>query len=78
MKLNNNSCLDLTVPKLSKLDFSIFWFIFSASLVSGFLSSFVSLPFDNAKTKIQKMKKDKNGVFPYKNIFDAMQKTVVN
>jgi len=24
------------------------------------------------------MKKDPNGVFPYKNIFDAMQKTVVN
>jgi solute carrier family 25 oxoglutarate transporter 11 len=43
-------------------------------LVSGFLSSFVSLPFDNAKTKIQKMKKDAKGVFPYKNIFDAMQK----
>jgi solute carrier family 25 oxoglutarate transporter 11 len=38
----------------------------------------VSLPFDNAKTKIQKMKKDANGNFPYKNIFDAMQKTIVN
>jgi solute carrier family 25 oxoglutarate transporter 11 len=52
--------------------------IFSASLVAGFLSSFVSLPFDNAKTKIQKMKKDANGQFPYKNIFDAMGKTVKN
>ena len=47
-------------------------------MVSGFLSSFVSLPFDNAKTKIQKMKKDVSGKFPYKNIFDAMQKTIVN
>ena len=47
-------------------------------MVSGFLSSFVSLPFDNAKTKIQKMKKDANGKFPYKNIFDAMSKTIVN
>ena len=24
------------------------------------------------------MKKDANGVFPYKNIFDAMQKTITN
>jgi solute carrier family 25 oxoglutarate transporter 11 len=47
-------------------------------MVSGFLSSFVSLPFDNAKTKIQKMRKDATGKFPYKNIFDAMQKTIVN
>jgi len=52
--------------------------MFSASLVSGFLSSFVSLPFDNAKTKIQKMQKDASGKFPYKNIFDCMQKTIVN
>ena len=51
---------------------------FSASLISGFLSSFVSLPFDNAKTKIQKMKKGPDGTFPYKNIFDAMGKTIKN
>lgn len=50
--------------------------IFSASLISGFLSSFVSLPFDNAKTKMQKMKKNPDGTFPYKNIFDTMSKTV--
>lgn len=50
-----------------------------ASLISGFLSSFVSLPFDNAKTKIQKMKQDPvTKAFPYKNIFDAMQKTITN
>jgi solute carrier family 25 oxoglutarate transporter 11 len=51
-------------------------FIFSASLISGFLSSFVSLPFDNAKTKMQKMKKNPDGTFPYKNIFDTMGKTI--
>jgi len=78
MKSNNNSWQSLIVHKRFKLDFSKYLFNFSASLVSGFLSSFVSLPFDNAKTKIQKMKKDAKGVFPYKNIFDAMQKTVVN
>ncbi len=50
--------------------------IFSASLISGFLSSFVSLPFDNAKTKMQKMKKLPDGIFPYKNIFHTMTKTI--
>lgn len=49
-----------------------------ASLVSGLLSSFSSLPFDNAKTKIQKMKQLPDGSFPYKNIFDAMLKTIRN
>ena len=45
-------------------------------MISGFLSSFCSLPFDNAKTKLQKMKKLPDGTFPYKNIFDTMAKTV--
>lgn len=47
-------------------------------MISGFLSSFVSLPFDNAKTKMQKMKKNIDGTFPYKNIFDTMRKTIQN
>jgi len=47
-----------------------------SSAIAGFLSSFCSLPFDNAKTKIQKMKVDPaTGQFPYKNIFDCMLKT---
>lgn len=46
-----------------------------ASGVAGFLASFMSLPFDNAKTKMQKMKIGANGKFPYANIFDAMMKT---
>lgn len=79
IKLRSNSWQDSIAPKLSQSDYSTYIINhFSASLVSGFLSSFVSLPFDNAKTKIQKMKKDPNGNFPYKNIFDAMQKTIVN
>lgn len=45
-------------------------------MVSGFASSFSSLPFDNAKTKLQKMKPDAEGNLPYKNIFDAMGKTI--
>ncbi len=47
-------------------------------MVAGFLSSFCSLPFDNAKTKLQKMKKGPDGTFPYKNIFDTMGKTIKN
>lgn len=45
-------------------------------MVSGFASSFASLPFDNAKTKLQKMRAGPDGKMPYKNIFDAMMKTV--
>lgn len=56
--------------------YSNYLIIFSASLISGFLSSFVSLPFDNAKTKMQKMKKLPDGTFPYKNIFHTMTKTI--
>ena len=44
-----------------------------SSATAGFLAAFASLPFDNAKTKIQKMTAV-NGVYPYKNIFDALFK----
>ena len=46
-----------------------------ASAISGFLSSFCSLPFDNAKTKMQKMIANPDGTFPYKNIFHTILKT---
>jgi len=42
---------------------------------AGFLSSFFSLPFDNIKTKLQKMKPDANGVLPYSGITDCFTKT---
>lgn len=36
------------------------------------------LPFDNCKTKLQKMKRNpKTGKLPYKNILDAFVKTAV-
>jgi solute carrier family 25 oxoglutarate transporter 11 len=50
----------------------------AGSGLSGLFSSFASLPFDNAKTKMQKMVKNPDGSYPYKNIFDAMGKTVAN
>lgn len=46
----------------------------SASAIAGFFASFLSLPFDNAKTKMQKMKPNAEGVLPYKDIFDALKK----
>jgi len=39
-----------------------------SSAAAGFSASFVSLPFDNAKTKMQKMAKLPDGTFPYKSI----------
>ena len=50
--------------------------VFTASAISGFLSSFVSLPFDNIKTKIQKQKKLPDGTLPYSSFFDCFKKTV--
>ena len=48
----------------------------SASAIAGFFASFLSLPFDNAKTKMQKMKPNAEGILPYKNIFDALRKVM--
>ena len=50
----------------------------AASAIAGFFASFSSLPFDNIKTKMQKMKKLPNGEFPYKNTLDALQKSIKN
>ena len=52
-------------------------FNFSASGISGFLAAFMSLPFDNAKIKFQKMK-IVDGVKPYSNIFDCLYKVKFN
>ena len=41
------------------------------------MASFISLPFDNAKTKIQKMKAGPDGKFPYANVFDALRKVLI-
>jgi len=44
----------------------------AASCVAGFLAAFICLPFDNLKTKLQKMKARPDGTFPYKGIVDCM------
>lgn len=48
----------------------------SASACAGFLAAFLSLPFDNVKTKLQKMKANPDGTFPYKGMMDCALKTV--
>jgi len=48
------------------------------AVLAGFVGSFLSLPFDNIKTKLQKMKKGPDGKFPYKGVFDALVKTINN
>lgn len=46
------------------------WFL--ASCISGCTAACMSLPFDNAKTKMQKMTAGPDGKMPYANIFDAL------
>lgn len=51
----------------------------ASSAIAGFLAAFCSLPFDNLKTKLQKMKYCENAkAYPYKNIADCFQKSVKN
>jgi len=52
--------------------------LFAASMVSAVATSTCSLPFDNLKTKLQKMKKGPDGQFPYKGIVDCAVKTAAN
>ena len=49
-----------------------------ASAVSGFMASYMSLPFDYMKTKMQKMKPLPDGSMPYKSMPDAFLKTIKN
>lgn len=43
-----------------------------ATVSAGAMAATVSLPFDNAKTKMQKMQPGPDGKMPYKSIFDCM------
>ncbi|KAL4785216.1 mitochondrial carrier domain-containing protein [Aspergillus varians] len=50
---------------------------FAASAIAGFFASFLSLPFDFVKTRLQKQQKDPNtGRLPYKGMFDCARKVV--
>ena len=47
----------------------------AASMISGACATVLSLPFDNVKTKLQKMKKGADGSLPYKGVLDCFVKT---
>ena len=47
-------------------------------MISACATSTASLPFDNIKTKLQKMKKLPDGTLPYKGFVDCALKTAAN
>ena len=49
-----------------------------SSLISGGIAATMSLPFDNVKTKMQKMTPLPDGTMPYKNFLDCAVKTATN
>ncbi len=46
-----------------------------ASTISGGIAATMSLPFDNVKTKLQKMTQNPDGTMPYKGLVDCAMKT---
>lgn len=65
----------LNVVRKSKDSFST---QLAASFCAGFVCSFMAMPFDNAKIKLQSMKRSSANQFPYKGLVDCMVKTVRN
>lgn len=47
----------------------------ASAAISGIACSFCSLPFDNVKTKLQKMKTRPDGTKPYEGVIDCFRKT---
>jgi len=47
-----------------------------SSAIAGMCASICSLPFDNAKVKLQKMTKGPDGKLPYKGLLDCMGQTL--
>ena len=50
--------------------------MFTASMLSACITSTASLPFDNVKTKLQKMMRFPDGTLPYNGFIDCVGKTV--
>ncbi|RYP08783.1 hypothetical protein DL764_001694 [Monosporascus ibericus] len=48
----------------------------AASAVAGFFASFLSLPFDFVKTRLQKQQRGPDGKLPYKSMMDCFAKVV--
>jgi solute carrier family 25 (mitochondrial oxoglutarate transporter), member 11 len=76
MMLTSNDEIKERLTKMRGLKKADQTSVFTASAISGFLSSFVSLPFDNIKTKLQKQKAGPDGSLQYTSFFDCFRKTV--
>lgn len=48
----------------------------AASATAGFLAAFLSLPFDNMKTKLQRMNRLADGSWPYRGMADCALQTI--
>ncbi len=46
-----------------------------ASAISGIFTALFSLPFDNMKTRLQKMRANPDGTLPYSGLLDCFKKT---
>jgi len=49
-----------------------------SSWIAGIFASWFSLPFDNVKTKLQKMKAGADGKMPYSGLFNCFLKSIKN
>lgn len=50
----------------------------ASSCIAAFFACVFSLPFDNVKTKYQRMIKNPDGTYPYKNFVDCFSRTLKN
>ncbi len=57
-------------------DPSSIWLHTASGMISGFACTVVSLPVDMAKTRVQQMRPDANGVMPYSSALDCIRKVV--
>jgi len=62
--------------KLGKERTNMAWIL--SSIISGGIAATMSLPFDNVKTKMQKMTRLPDGTMPYKSLLDCAIKTATN
>jgi len=49
-----------------------------ASAIAGLVASVGTLPFDNVKVRLQKMKRSPDGTFPYSGVMNCFKKTIMH
>ena len=76
MLVSYDSSKEWLEVKLGKERTNTAWVL--SSIISGAIASTMSLPFDNVKTKMQKMTKLPDGTMPYKSLVDCAIKTATN